>query len=150
MNLSASEIAYIAGGFTILGTLLGTFITYRFALRLSNLSAQRLAKIKLREAFIPTLSQIRHPDKNSLPIDEILEADFIKHQTAVDEYRFFLSGVNLHAFTKAWEEYYADQKTKKKSLSQYSEFLDVDNIYPKPAREMAIDRIEAILEFTKN
>ena len=48
MHLTAYEIALIGGGFTIVGALLGGWITYRFALCLSKINAIREAGARLR------------------------------------------------------------------------------------------------------
>lgn len=142
-----SAIFGIAG--TIIGTMLGAWVTYRFAIKLANINTKRIAGIRLRDAFMSELAQIHNPDNND--IVEILESGFNKHQAAVYEFKFSLSDkTTFDAFDNAWYQYRADPKTKKKSLVQYSEFFDKDGIYPKSAREMAIDRIEAILAFTKD
>ena len=140
---------FISGVIGIIGIILGRFLERRSSIKRDHLNHKIIAGLHLRESFMPELTRIRHPSNNDLSIDEILGSAFIKHQTAIDGFRLFLTGNERTAFDDAWNEYYMDPQTKRPSFVQYTEFFDKDGIYPKSARKMAIDRIEAILSFAK-
>jgi hypothetical protein len=144
MQLSPYEIALVAGGFTILGAILGSWLTFRFSLELSNINSIRLAGIRLRDAFSPELTKLQTSDALGITeIPDMLKFSFHKHQAAVNEFRFFLKGKQLDGFDKAWREYYYDPNEETPKFIQYTDELDPDH-------EIAIKRIQAILEFTKN
>jgi hypothetical protein len=144
LQVSPYEIALIAGGFTILGALLGTWLAFRFSLKLADINSKRVAGLRLREAFAPELAKLQHSQGYGLTqIPHILQAALERHQAAINEFRFFLKGDELDSLNKAWKEYYYDPYGDKPDFNQYTE-VDVGNI------QKAIDRIQAILEFTKN
>ena len=150
MNLSAFEIALIAGGFTIVGVLLGTIITYRFALRLSDIADKRLVGTKLREAFAPELATLHYPPEGitiEWAVTEILKKSFDKHYTAVSEFRRFLSGKELTAFNKAWRTYYGyddnDESFHYTFFEKYHRTSDPNGV------KKTISNIENLLIFTE-
>ena len=139
MQLGSYEIALIGVGATILGVLLGTWITFRFSLRLANLHSKRLAGIRLRDAFAPEIVKLQHLKGEELvQAPDILEVAFDKHHMAANEFAFFLDKEEAPSFTKAWREY---------CTSAYEEGTDFYQY--RGDRDTAIDRIYAILEFTK-
>lgn len=165
MNLTAYEIALISGGFTLVGTLLGGFITYRFALRLAYINDKRLAGTKLRETFADVLSTLRYPPEGitiGFAIPEILGESFPKHDMAVKEFRHFISGTEYDYFNKAWQKYYdysrsptattPDKAEHEKRFqkhdhghyfSKYHSHNDSDGV------KKAIENIENIISFTE-
>jgi hypothetical protein len=145
LELTAFEIALIAGGFGIVGTLLGALVNHILSFDRSRRDAKRFAGLKLRESFAPELARLQTQQNFLLPeSSDLLERAFEKHHMAVNEFRFFLAGDELDSFTKAWEEYYKDPTgSDKPYFSQYMA-LSKEDI------QKAIDRIKAILEFTKN
>jgi hypothetical protein len=145
MNLATYDIALIAGGFGIAGTLLGALINHILSFDRSRRDAKRFAGLKLREAFAPELARLQTQGSFSLPeSSDLLERAFEKHHMAVNEFRFYLTGNELEAFTSVWEEYYKDPTGGDKPyFSQYMA-LSREDI------QKAIDRITAILELTKD
>jgi hypothetical protein len=138
MNLNPYEIALIAGGFTIIGTLLGGWITYRFAISLSRTNAKRDAGRKLRDAFAPELAAL-HPLQfnGGFNYAEMLRQAFDRHNMAVIEFEFYLFGKQLDRFKKAWNEYYeGDGRVR---FMEYAT-LDGFNLFRK--------RVDSILKFT--
>jgi len=97
----------IAGGFTVVGALLGSFVTYRFALHLSSVNVRRDAGRRLREAFAPERASL-HPITGAKDIDveRLLQASWPKHHAAVSELAFHLPQDQRAAFEHAWREYY--------------------------------------------
>ena len=135
-------IALVAGGFTIAGVLLGAILTYKFSLNLARLNNKRLAGFRLREAFARELSLLQHPEGRGIAeIPHILKTAFGKHQMAINEFRFFLAGDELDSFNKAWKEY--------DDYPDFNKYI----ILPATSKEdiqKVIDRINAILDFTKD
>jgi hypothetical protein len=136
-----SPLIAIAG--TLLGVLVGAWLTYRFSLDLTKTNAKHFAAIKLREAFFPELANLKYFSQNFTlgQSEKILEAAFEKHYIAVNEFRFYLEGDELEAFTQAWREYYGYPHEDRSNFGQYMALPDMI--------KKAIDRIEAILAFTK-
>jgi len=58
MLLTAYDLALIAGGFTVVGTLVGALVIYRLALDLARVNAKRDTGRRLREAFAPELAAL--------------------------------------------------------------------------------------------
>ena len=99
--------------------------------------------MRLREAFATEIAKLQHSEGYGLTqVPHILQSALEKHQMAINEFRFFLKGTELDSFNKAWKEYYSDPYEDKPNFNQYIE-LDVGET------QKAIDRIMAILEFTK-
>ena len=118
MQLTAYEIALIAGGFGIVGALLGALLSYRFAIKLANINAANAAKqaetnairdarAKFRAAFAPAIAQIylaRHHGTHDTPIvGNILKETLVAHAAAIEEFRPFVS--DSAAYQEAWEKY---------------------------------------------
>lgn len=140
MQLGPYDIALIAGGFTVVGALLGSFVTYRFALHLSSVNARRDAGRRLREAFAPELASL-HPVTGAKDIDveRFLQASWPKHHAAVSELAFHLPQEQRAVFEQAWREYY--------EVGGSICFLDYymgDN-----PRQTFQERVNAILKFTQ-
>jgi len=139
LNLTALEIAYIAGGFGILGTLLGAWIAFRFALEVAQRDSKKFAAKQLREAFAPEVARLQHLEEYDYwQVRDILESAFDKHQMAVNEFAFFLNSHKLKSLTTAWREYCT-------VVDVYDHFYQYDNKDPKTA----INRIQAIIALTR-
>jgi hypothetical protein len=140
MQLSPYEIALIAGGFTVVGAVLGSFITYRFALHLSSVNARRDAGRRLREAFAPELASL-HPITGAKNIDmeRFLQESWPKHHAAVSEVAFHLPQEQRAAFDKAWREYY-----EVGGSVRFFDYYIGDN-----PRQKFQERINAILKYTQ-
>lgn len=128
MQLSAYEIALIAGGFGIAGTLLGALISYRFALRiagvqfnnalcLGNVAARKDAACNLRAAFAPEIAALRvigdYRNTGTRPktveknyVVNLLSNAYPKHSAAIEEFRHYISVEDAPAYQEAWEKYY--------------------------------------------
>ncbi len=145
MEVSPYGIALIGVGSAALGALLGAWGTYRFSINLAALNAKRFAGMKLREAFGPELAKLRHSQTlipGAVESSAVLKQGFLKHEIAVNEFRFFLQGAELESFNKVWREYYGGPADDRPNFSQYA------NVSPDEIKE-ALDRIEAILAFTR-
>jgi hypothetical protein len=125
--------------FLVLGTFVGAWITFCFALRLANITARRFAGVKLREAFAPEIAKFSQP-LNIILSTDILEAAFEKHHIAVNEFRFYLTDREHEAFDKAWQDYYCAPNGQR----DFSPYFGGDE-----ERQEALARMEAIVAFTK-
>lgn len=108
MQLSAYEIAIIGGGFTVVGVLLGSYITYRFALILGRKDAKRSCGRRLLEAFSTEMA-ILNPTLDIYPgeIKKILLDSFHKHRAAMIEYSFHLTGKDKIEYETKCNNYYS-------------------------------------------
>ena len=91
----------------LLGTIIGGFITYIFALRLSRNQRYQIAALKLREAFSEEIA-ILHPalgNKTVNAVDLLLKA-LPKHHASVAEFKLYLSKKQRANFDKSWIDYY--------------------------------------------
>ena len=137
-----TEIEAILWGAVIGGTI-GIVGTYIGAIKLARINNKSLAGMRLREAFAPELAKLQHPERSGVAeFAEILERAFEKHQMAVNEFRFFLTGDELTSFNKAWREYYSYPHEDKPNFSKHMMLSDEDI-------QNTIKEIEAILNFTK-
>jgi len=110
MQLTAYELALIAGGFALCGVFVGVLLTYRLALKLADHNALRAGGANLRAAFAPTLAHLNiarsHSSTHEAPnIDQYLVDVLPHHAAAVEEYRFFVAFRERAAYQQAWEEY---------------------------------------------
>jgi hypothetical protein len=153
LNLSAYEIALIAGGFTIIGILLGAWLGYRFSLSLANINERRRAAMKLREAFKDELLAL-NPAKHATQIElaTFLENAFPKHRAAVLDFAYFLEPKERKAFYAAWYEYHCHPDARNDKtvpfFGQYS-CRGLTKEQEHERKKLAQSRIEKILEFGK-
>ena len=140
MQLGPYEIALIAGGFTIVGALLGSFVTYRFALHLSSVNARRDAGRRLREAFEPERAAL-HPvtGAKGLDVERLLQASWPKHHAAVSELAFQLPQEQRASLEQAWRDYY-----EVGGSTRFFDYYMGDN-----PRQKFQERVDAILRFTQ-
>jgi hypothetical protein len=93
----------------LLGGLIGSFITHRFASWRDKRKEFREAGRCLREAFAPELA-VLHPTSGDADArahtDKVLADAFPKHAAAVTEFGFYLSAKEREEFEEAWRKYY--------------------------------------------
>lgn len=153
MQLGAYEIAIIGVAGTIAGALIGAWITYRFALSLSQVAAEREAIIKFRAAFKEELLALDTAlTENYIDTCDLLKAAFEKHRLAVFDFRPFLKGKRQEEFDQAWRNYYGyddDQNVKLEFLLKYSG-KGYGGEESRNRRAVAVANIEKLLEFAKH
>lgn len=144
MNLSAYEIALIAGGFTIIGTLLGAWITYRNALEIQKVAEFNKAAAEFRIAFIEEqrlLDPHSFADRASAgSVSSIIKNAIDKHERAMIRFEPFVCKSKIEEYKKAWKDYAGDSK----HFEQYSG----GNIFEaQEKRALALSRINNLLKF---
>ena len=131
---------------TLAGAVIGALLTYFFAVNLSKKEGFKRAGHELRQAFHEELVRLGH-DENADPF-AVLEEALPKHLAAVNEFRFHLSKSKRERFERAWCTYYFDDENLNiPNLEQYSHHLGGTEL-AKKNREVAMARINGILEFT--
>lgn len=126
MELGPYEIALIGVGGTIVGTLIGAWIAYRFSIKLSEINARREANHRLINAFHRELSEI-YPTPVNWPedIDNFLRSKFSNLQAAVGEFRHHLPCGELAGFDNAWFKYYCSTgREVDKSCQSYLHYMN--------------------------
>lgn len=109
-ELTAYDIALIAGGFTILGALISTIFGYWFAKLLASHTERRNAYARLRAAFVPTLVRLASDRAKKIfaddpAIDRFLLENLEEHALAVERFRPFVKPRDAGDFQQAFERY---------------------------------------------
>jgi hypothetical protein len=153
LNLSAYEIALIAGGFTIIGTLLGAWITYRNALEIQKVTEFNKAAALFRTTFTDELREL----KRLIEYDKVISEDKVlqmlnscrtKFDNACINFRPYIIQSQKVRFDNAWREYCHPQGGDPKQMPDpYLEyFIDIpihDSI------TLIIEKIEKLLWFAE-
>jgi len=106
-ELTAYDIAIISGGFATVGTLIGTLLSYRFAIKLAAVNARKEAAQKFISIFHTELSGLYpYPIKWPDNIIDFLESKFIILNAAVSDFRHCLTPDKWEAFDNAWFSFY--------------------------------------------
>ncbi|MCK4820005.1 hypothetical protein KA005_29845 [bacterium] len=132
MNFSPCETTYIAGGFTIIGALAGSFIGYRTALNIYKLSEFNKAAAQFRAAFYPEIlslkDRIGSPETPSTDqsIRDFMQAGYVnRHARAFLLFSAALSKRKANSAEKDWKKY---QKNIKNFTSSPMKQEDVDEV----------------------
>lgn len=147
VSVSAYGLALIAGGFTVVGTLLGGWVTYRFAICLSYRNAKREAGARLRSAFSTELGALDPVEGDKVDsVDKYLTAAFPKHREAVREFAFYLKAAERERFENAWNAFYLVGGGV--LFHDYMDFMS--NGTKQQQFGKFKQRVEAILAFTRD
>jgi hypothetical protein len=124
MNLTAYELSLIAGGFGIVGAILGAYIGYYFSIRLINRQDFNKAAAKFRNAFINQLnylkSDVNTGSGDTSDIGEYLHSHYVSyHLSAFEVFRSYLTPEERMTIDEAWKKYcnfaqYSDKNKKAK------------------------------------
>ncbi|MDY6862937.1 MAG: hypothetical protein SV062_08110 [Thermodesulfobacteriota bacterium] len=128
-----------------IGAIIGTICTYIGAIRLARFNNKIVAGTRLRETFNLELITLNNKN-NFLNISNIIKSRFIEQQTAVNEFRLFLTNKELITFNKAWNEYY-EYKCKSIEGPTGQQWAYLSN---QSERDNNIKLIENIIAFTKH
>jgi hypothetical protein len=158
MQTSPYEIALIAGGFTIIGALIGGWVGYRNAIRLYNIAEFNKAASIFQNAFLPEIIFLKHNARISCAgssdnLQEFLHFGYTRrHLKAFVAFRPYLSSKKKRCIDQAWQEYCCHPDNPKITFfEQYSwKVANKGKDYEKELKSLALSRIEKILEFSKH
>ena len=140
-NTEATLLAAIIGG------VIGIVGTYVGAILIANRDRRIDAGRRLREAFQDELATLKAPGE--IDALTLLESAFKKHLIAISEFNYRLPKCKRSAFDQAWQHYYCyPQQPFYPFLEQYTTTTGSME-QKKKNRNLAIERIEHILSFTK-
>lgn len=156
MNLTPYELALIAGGFTIVGALVGAWIAFRNAISVYKLDEFNKAAAVFRCAFYPDIIYLKHGSR----IEGVGHADNLsafllqgylhRHLKAMETFKDFLSPRNRKGIDKEWQKYCCDHCQKERMFEQYSCKLMNKDTKTEELKQLALHRIENLLEFAKH
>ena len=151
MELTAYEIALISGGFGIVGTLFGVFLTHRLALHLANrqfdnairidkVTAKKRAGASLRSTFARQMANIRFSNaQTAVEIQFILEKTLQEVLVETQKFRFYINSDHFEAYDRACTEY----QTISTIRALNYQTLGKD----KTPKQLVEEKIHAILDF---
>lgn len=144
MNLSPYELVLIAGGFTVIGALVGGWIGYKNALGIYSITEFNKSATEFRNAFLCELIFLKYNaclpecERTYTTLQEFLRAGYIfRHLKAFDTFRDHLPTGERVAIDKAWEEY-----------CNFEQYSDKNN--EADLKKLALERIEKILKFAEH
>jgi len=155
--------AIIGVGGTIIGVILGVFVTHYFSKRLVRMTHENAIDLMRRQEFnkaatafrISFIEEIRFinrdyaADRANRDIPEVLAAAADSHETALIIFKdVFLCETQRIEIEKVWKEYTGDDKLMGKyTFKQYAtrgNLKDGENI-----RKLALSRINNLLKFAE-
>ena len=147
MKITAYDLALIAGGFTIIGALIGALAAYWLTTYLEKNKEHRAACATLRAAFAPTLALIyiarNHGTHNRPDIDTHIKSALLDHGAAIEDFRPFIAGSDSTAYQKAWEDYRKISAMDSYSIAAEAKILNLQ------LDELLEHKILDILRFAK-
>jgi hypothetical protein len=155
LNLSPYELVLIAGGFTIIGALLGGWIGYRNAIGIYNIAEFNKAATEFRNAFLYELIFLKHNacipegERTYTELNEFLFAGYLhRHLKAFEVFKSYLSSEERAGIDKVWQDYchYDIEGENEPFFAMYAE----DKWEGKDTKILALERIEEILKFAKH
>ncbi|MCK4828210.1 hypothetical protein KA005_71430 [bacterium] len=156
MQTSPYEIALIAGGFTIIGALIGGWIGYRNALRLHNITEFNKAAADFRNAFLPLTTFLKYNANigglgSSNNLREILRTGYLCHLKALEIFKSYLSATDRAAINNAWDEYChpkgIPQNPNEKRDFRFDGYMGIEESEgADKAKEVALQKIYKILK----
>lgn len=106
-DVTAYTLAWIGGGFTVLGALIGVLTTFWLAVVQERRRERRSAIAAFRAALAPALAQLylaRHHGTHDRPVlGDILREALMAHATAVELFRPLVA--DEKQFQADWEQY---------------------------------------------
>ena len=148
MGPTAYDIAFIAGGFVIIGAICGATIAYLFSWRLIKKQKRMESAASLRAAFLKEQMLIdkRYSlvESEHLDLTKLLTEAFPRHAEAVFKFREHLNPIQRCGLDIAWKKYCQNDGEEHKFLIVYNHFGDETT---DELRVCALSRINAILSY---
>lgn len=155
MNLNPYELVLIAGGFTVIGALLGGWIGYRNAIGIYNIAEFNKASSTFRNVFLPETTYLKHNANigglgSSNNLHEILFSGYLRQLKALEIFKIYLSRKDREGIEKAWQNYCKSQSDHTVlNFEQYST-KNANREREKELKQLAYARINEILKFAKH
>lgn len=156
MNLSPYEIALIAGGFTIIGALIGAWIGYRNALKVHNIAEFNKAAAQFQNAFLGTILFLKDNVRikgtgTSNKINEFLGTLIFRHMEALTRFEPFLTVKERKRIRCAWDEYChpnsIPQDLNEKRDFRFNDYMSIEETKgTDKAKKVALEKIYKILK----
>jgi hypothetical protein len=159
----AFEIAIIGVGGTVVGTLLGAWLSYHFGSKLvetthnNNISMMQRkdfneAATKFRVAFKDELLALNPALAKGAPdACDLLAAAFEKHRSAVFDFKPYLRPTDAEGLEQAWQKYYRYPDAPDCTVPIFNQYAGEKMRLPyKEAKQRKLDaaeRIEEMLSF---
>jgi len=157
LNLSPYELVLIAGGFTVIGALVGGWIGYINALNIYNITEFNKAATDFKNVFLYELiylkynARIPEGERTYTTLNEFLFAGYVhRHLKAYEIFRNHLSAEDRIGIDKAWQKYC---KHPDDPNTLYFEKYITNNVSKereKELMELALKNLESVLEFAKH
>ena len=136
MELTALEIAYIAGGFGILGSLIGSIATHFLGKDISRRNNFNKAADDFFAAFKNELVRLKSESTSTY---DIINPAITKHLEACSVFRRYLQGRKLGNFKLSQHKYYFTTPISPNNNHTEQEYEE--------ERTAVIERIEELLDF---
>jgi len=156
LSLGPYEIAIIAGGFTIIGALLGAGIGYRNALKLHNIVEFNNAAAQFRNVFLGEILFLRDNIRiegvyPSNKINEVLGGAIFNHMKALVQFEPFLNAAERKRLCGVWNDYCypkgRPQDPNEQIDFRFNDYRGIeDSEGTNKAKEVALQKIYKILE----
>jgi hypothetical protein len=157
VSLSPYELALIAGGFTILGALIGGWFGYRNALKIYSITEFNKAASRFRSAFLSETTFLKHNANigglgQSHYLHEKLRSGYLRHLKALELFKNHLPVADRHAIDHVWDEYcYPDGiplDPDEKRDFRFNGYMSIEDTEgTERAKAIALDKIHKLLGF---
>jgi hypothetical protein len=170
MFLTPYQLALIAGGFTILGALLGNWISHRFSDYRDRRKERNDAAAKFRSAFTEIVKTIRESQpgiraRRQTDFFQLFTDSYHTQYDAMLHFKDYLNDKEQEAIEKAWENHcwdgYLDEKESHGPFLHYHynsevEMRDGEPLITKTldeafneVKQLATENVEKLLSFAK-
>lgn len=161
--LGTYDIALIGVGGTVIGTLIGAWISYKLSIQLADISSKKEATRKIISIFHSELSDV-YPYPINWPdnIDNLLRSKFTILNSAVGEFRHCLSKEKQEEYDRAWFNFYnaTGREIDNKNCQCYHHYMlfsgtssangkEVEHDNTKTYKNNLKKNVDAILEIVK-
>lgn len=143
----------IAGGFTLIGGIIGAWLNHYFADRRNKTERYNTAYDKFSEAFTPALHRLDDPKERA---DDIIREEFPRHKDAFFSFEHIVRDTKGETrFKEKWKEYDTKRERIYKYVwsnapaSDFPELLESDGVTAKDFNQILRKLIKELLEIAK-
>jgi hypothetical protein len=146
INISRYIAILLAGGFTIFGALIGSWITHFFSIKRSDRERFLNSYDSFRETFSTAIRELENADK--IHVEVILD-EYPKHEAAMYVFIHNLKGVRISLFRAKWAEYREAYEHYKKYRSLVNSFKTMEESEEFQYKKNILKLIHEVLELAK-